>query len=216
MTHIETLKQIASLGAMDRTVKISSSEIAEKMLTSPQTAARHLQSLEKNEMIERQTTASGQWVKLTGRGIQQLEEEYNFYKRLFKARTPTEIEGVVITGLGEGKYYLSNDGYRKQIEEKLGFTPFPGTLNIKLDQENTIIRRSLDTRGGIRIDGFTSDNRTFGGGVCLPIMVEEIRGAIIQPERTHYPEDIIEIIAPINLRDHLNLKDGSTIKIKIE
>jgi len=201
---------------MSRTVKISSSEIAEKTLTSPQTAARHLQNLEKNEMIERQTTTSGQWVRLTNRGIQQLEKEYRFYQQLFKTRTPTQIEGNTITGLGEGNYYISNNGYRKQIEEKLGFTPFPGTLNIKLDQGNTIIRRSLDIRKGIRIDGFTSDNRTFGGGICLPILIEDTKGAIIQPERTHYPEDIIEIIAPINLRSHLNLKDGSTVKIKIE
>ena len=216
MAHIETLKQIALLGAMSRSVKISSSEIAEKMLTSPQTAARHLQNLEKNEMIERQTTTSGQWVRLTGKGIQQLEKEYRFYQQLFKTKKSTQIEGTTITGLGEGKYYLSNDGYRKQIEEKLGFTPLPGTLNIKLDQENTIIRRSLDFRKSIRIDGFRSDNRTFGGGICLPIMIEDIKGAIIQPERTHYPEDIVEIIAPINLRNHLNLKDGSKMKINIE
>jgi riboflavin kinase len=216
MVHIETLKHIAALGAMEKTVKISSSELAGIIVTSPQTAARHLQTLEKNNLIERQTTTSGQWINLTSAGIQRLEEEYRFYQQLFKTKTPKIIKGTVITGLGEGQYYISNEGYKKQIEQKLGFTPYPGTLNIKLDSENTLIRRSLDAKKGIVLEGFTSENRTFGGGVCFPIKIKDIKGAIIQPERTHYPPDIIEVIAPINLREKLNLQDGSTIKVNIE
>jgi len=36
------------------------------------------------------------------------------------------------------------------------------------------------------------------------------------PERTHYPEDIIEIISPNNLREKLKLKDGSKITVLVE
>jgi riboflavin kinase len=197
-------------------VKISSSELADLIVTSSKTAARHLQALEKNNLIERQTTTSGQWIMLTPEGIKRLEEEYRFYQQLFKTRTPKQMTGSIITGMGEGQYYISNEGYKKQIEEKLGFTPFPGTLNVKLDRESVLTRRSLDAKKGIEIEGFTSDNRTFGGGVCFPVKIGGIKGAIIQPDRTHYPPEIIEIIAPVNLREKLKLKDGSTIKIHLE
>ena len=83
MMDIETLKHIAALGAMQKAVKIVSSQLAELMLTSPQTAARRLQILEKEGLIERQTTTNRQWIKLTPDGIKQLEEEYRFYKQLF-------------------------------------------------------------------------------------------------------------------------------------
>lgn len=216
MVHIETLKQIAALGAMEKPVKISSSELAGILSTSPQTAARYLQTLERDNMIERQTTTSGQWITLTQEGIQRLGEEYHFYQRLFENKKPLHIKGTVITGLGEGQYYLSNEGYKKQIEEKLGFTPYPGTLNLKLDSENTLLRQRLDTRGAVVIEGFTNENRTFGGGLCYPVSIDGIKGAIIQPERTHYPPHIIEIIAPVNLREKLKLKDGSTLTVHVE
>ncbi len=40
-------------------------------------------------------------------------------------------------------------------------------------------------------------------------------GAVIVPERTHYPEDIIEIIAPVKLRDYLNVNDGSIVEVEV-
>ncbi len=36
------------------------------------------------------------------------------------------------------------------------------------------------------------------------------------PDRTHYPDDIIEIISPENLREHLDLKDDSTITVVVQ
>ena len=216
MMDIETLKHIAALGAMQKAVKIVSSQLAELMLTSPQTAARRLQILEKEGLIERQTTTNGQWIKLTPSGIKRLEEEYRFYKQLFNVKSTIELVGTVLTGLGEGQYYLSSEGYKKQIEQKLGFTPYPGTLNIKLDSESVRLRGNLDAKAGIKINGFTSEKRTFGGGICFPVTIKDVKCAIIQPERTHYSPEILEIIAPVNLRKHLNLHDSSIVKINID
>jgi riboflavin kinase len=39
--------------------------------------------------------------------------------------------------------------------------------------------------------------------------------AIVIPEIADYPEDVLEVIAPINLRDKLSLKNGDTVQIKI-
>ncbi|MFA4935510.1 MAG: DUF120 domain-containing protein, partial [Candidatus Methanoperedens sp.] len=66
-----------------------------------------------------------------------------------------------------------------------------------------------------RISGFTDQNRTFGSGSCFNVRISDIKGAVITPERTHYPEDIIEVIAPLNLRDYLNIKDGSVVHVEV-
>jgi len=38
------------------------------------------------------------------------------------------VEGTLFTGLGEGSYYISRDGYVRKIKEYLDFDPFPGTI----------------------------------------------------------------------------------------
>ena len=43
-----------------------------------------------------------------------------------------EITGIVTTGLGKAAYFLGQDFYKNQFRERLGFTPFPGTLNLIL------------------------------------------------------------------------------------
>ena len=43
------------------------------------------------------------------------------------------LEGTVFTGLGEGAYYIAKERLsQKQIVEKLGFEPYPGTLKLEI------------------------------------------------------------------------------------
>jgi len=214
MIDVESLKKLALLGAMHRPVKSSSNEFAEYLSTSPQTAARRLQALEKEALISRKIVPSGQWIIITKNGTRELQEEYLEYQNIFsREREERLLIGSVITGLGEGQYYTALDGYKTQFRERLGFEPFPGTLNIKLDNQSLEVRKKMV--GGIKIKGFAAQNRTFGGGKCFNAKIQEIGGAVILPDRTHYPEDIIEVIAPVNLREHLSLRDGSEVQIEL-
>jgi riboflavin kinase len=54
------------------------------------------------------------------------------------------FEGKVFSGEGKGKKYLSLQWVTKQIEEKLDFTPYIGTLNLKLSKEDAIKRKFLE------------------------------------------------------------------------
>jgi len=64
------------------------------------------------------------------------------------------INGSVFSGFGEGAYYVTKGGYREQFSEKLGFTPFPGTLNIRLKSIDDIkARKELEALPGITIKG---------------------------------------------------------------
>jgi riboflavin kinase len=47
------------------------------------------------------------------------------------------------------------------------------------------------------------------------VEIEGIRGAVIIPDRTHYPVDLLEIIAPVNLREMLGINDGDNVKIVV-
>lgn len=214
MSDILSLKKLALLGAHKNAVEISSIEFASHIDSSPQTAARRLKNLEDANHISRQVMHSGQMVSITKSGLEELKKELNDYQAIFSGNgTKNILRGKLVTGLGEGQYYISLEGYRTQFIEKLGFDPYPGTLNLKLDEKSIVQRKRIN--GNIRISGFTDQNRTFGNGSCFNVMISGIKGAVIIPERTHYPEDIIEIIAPVNLRDYLKVKDGSSVAVEV-
>ncbi|MFZ2412211.1 MAG: winged helix-turn-helix domain-containing protein/riboflavin kinase [Candidatus Methanoperedens sp.] len=211
---IQSLKRLALLGAHNKPVELSSVEFAPHIDGSPQTAARKLKNLEDEKLISRQILHKGQLISITKKGIFALQNELNDYQEIFSGNGSIKVlSGKVITGLGEGQYYISLEGYRAQFREKLGFDPYPGTLNIKLDPESIELRKRISAN--TRILGFTDQNRTFGSGSCFNVRISDIKGAVITPERTHYPEDIIEVIAPLNLRDYLNIKDGSVVNVEV-
>ncbi len=122
-----------------------------------------------------------------------------------------KIRGKVTTGLGEGQYYISVQGYRNQFKERLGFDPYPGTLNLKLVEPFAQTAASL-----IKIEGFRNENRTFGECRCYPVKINGIRGAIVRPERSSYPANLVEVIAPVNLRKTLCLSDGDELEVMLE
>ncbi len=211
---IQSLKKLALLGAHQKPVELSSIEFASHIDASPQTAARKLKALEDERLISRQILHDGQIITLTEDGINVLQREYYDYQKIFSKNNSKKIlKGRVITGLGEGQYYISLEGYRKQFKEKLGFDPYPGTLNLKLDKPSVELRKRIIP--AIKISGFMDQNRTFGEASCFNVMIKDVRGAVIIPERTHYPEDVIEVIAPLNLREYLKVKDGSIVEVEV-
>ena len=209
--EVETLKRLAMMGATHHTVDLSSTTFGSTIGTSSQTAARRLASLEEEGYISRVVTNEGQKVRITDKGIHRLRSEFMDYKKLFEGDHASKIKGKVTTGLGEGQYYVSLDGYKNQFSQKLGFEPYPGTLNIKLTEP--FVPSGAEA---VKIEGFKDVNRTFGGCTCYPVRIKDVFGAIIRPDRTSYPSNLIEIIAPVNLRKALGLKDGDEVEVFLE
>ena len=120
-------------------------------------------------------------------------------------------------GLGEGAYYVGKELYRKQIVEKLGFEPYPGTLNLKLSSDYDIkTRMELDAYPAIEVKGFQNEDRSFGLVKCYPVMIgNEVKGALVTALRSHYDASVLEIIAPVCLRKALCLKDGHKVKVEV-
>jgi len=50
------------------------------------------------------------------------------------------IKGKVFSGSGEGAKYVKLPWVKKQIAAKCGFTPYPGTLNVRLVEKNFVLK----------------------------------------------------------------------------
>jgi len=217
--HLFTLLKLAEMGAHRRTAKISTEYLSRKLDMSQQTASRHLIELDSEGWIRRTITPEGCLINLTDAGIKELKKLYSNLSFLMEAAYPPSItlEGVVFTGLGEGAYYVTREYYRKQFIEKLGFDPYPGTLNLKLTTDYDVKTCSeLEGYPAIEIEGFESEDRTFGPVKCYPAIIEnKLKGALILALRRHYDTSVIEVIAPIFLRKNLGLKDGHKVKVEV-
>jgi riboflavin kinase len=217
--HLFTLLKLAEMGAHRRTAKISTEYLAGKLGASQQTASRYLIELEGKGWIERTITREGCLIGITSTGMKELNKLYSTLRVLMEATYPPSItlEGTVFTGFGEGAYYISRESYRKQFIEKLGFDPYPGTLNLKLVTDYDLkARNELEAYPGVEIEGFKDEDRTFGSVKCYPVIMEnEVKGALILALRSHYDASVLEIIAPAPLRKHLKLKDGQKVKVEV-
>ena len=121
------------------------------------------------------------------------------------------LKGEVFSGKGEGADFTKLPWVRKQIKEKLGFTPYLGTLNIRLTERSVILKNLLKNAQGIEI----TPAEGFHRGVCFKAYLMGLECAVVIPEVQDYPENTLEVVAPTKLREHLKLKDGSIIEIKV-
>jgi riboflavin kinase len=217
--HLFTLLKLAEMGAHRRTARISTEYLAGKLGASQQTASRYLIELEAKGWIERTITPEGCLIKITSSGVKELNRLYSTLRVLMEAVYPPSVtlEGTVFTGFGEGAYYISKDGYRRQFIEKLGFDPYPGTLNLKLTTDYDVkARNELEAYPGVEIEGFKNEDRTFGAVKCYPVIIQnDVKGALILALRSHYDVSVLEIIAPVPLRKQLKLKDGHKVKVEV-
>ena len=216
-----TLQQLALAGALGAEEKISCASLADTLDVSTQTASRRLQHLEEHGHITRDIVSDGQWIGITPAGERRLRTEYEAYRQIFEAADGVELRGTVTSGMGEGSHYIALSGYMRQFREKLGYEPFEGTLNVDLTPESVRSQTRLDSFDPVVIEGWESDDRTYGPAYCYCASVssgaERYEDAhIIAPERTHHGDDHVEVIAPEKLRTTLGLEDGTEVTIHVE
>jgi riboflavin kinase len=208
---LQTLKELALLGGIRNKIEISSLELAKQLKTSQQTASRYLLELDKEGMVTREFGIKKQLIQITNIGSEILQEEHFQYQQIFDLSDKVHFTGKIVSGMGEGRYYTVQKGYIEQFKDKLGFVPYPGTLNVEIEFVERNKLRLLRNYGAIIIEEFKTENRSFGGVRCFHAKIEGIKGAIVLPLRSHY-SNILEFISPENLRKKLDLRDGDEIK----
>jgi riboflavin kinase len=211
-----TLYKLIEVGAYPNEVIFTTAELAKLLKASQQTASRHLIELEKLGLIRRVKLGRRESIKITAGGVKQLDNMFVMLRRAFELKkSETVFEGTVFSGMGEGRYYVSQPGYMRQFAEKLGFEPYPGTLNLRVREEDQADVRLLEASPFILIEGFTGEDRSFGPVKCfLGTIGGKAEGALIFPVRTHYSGDVVEIISVEYLRRLLHLKDGDAVRVR--
>ena len=125
------------------------------------------------------------------------------------------LMGKITSGAGQGAYFTQIGWVLQQCDAKLGFKPYPGTLNLEISGEDLPIVESLDQETGIEL---VSPDPEFCNAKTFRVSLGKISGAIVMPEekvRVH-PKNIIEIIAPINIKASLNVDDGDNVTLFLE
>jgi riboflavin kinase len=120
-----------------------------------------------------------------------------------------KLTGAVFSGTGEGKKYVKLPWVQRQVKEKLGFSPYPGTLNVLLFEESAKRRKLLETADAVRIcpaEGYCN-------GILHKAHIAEVECAVVIPEVAGYPCNYLEVIAADYLRAKLQLKDGDTVTV---
>jgi riboflavin kinase len=121
------------------------------------------------------------------------------------------VKGEIFSGRGEGAKFIELAWVKKQMEEKLGFTLFSGTLNVKLTTNSVKMGKLLKKRAGVEILPASGYCR----GRLFKAKLNGVECAVIVPEVVGYPENIVEVVAPVNLREKLCLLDGSPVEVEV-
>lgn len=123
-----------------------------------------------------------------------------------------KTRGRVLSGKGKGSFFTELEWAKRQFVEILGFEPVPGTLNIRLEDMRN--RDVLELRRS-RILTIEPPDKSFCRGIVLPTVINDfVKCAIVVPQVPNYDPHLLEIIAPINLREKLNLKDGDAVTLE--
>ena len=131
------------------------------------------------------------------------------------------MTGVIFSDLGLAATFMSLDWVQLALKQSLGFAPFPATLNVrpKAAADAEIWRRMKSESAGMPL---ASSEGGFCGARLYPVEIvgaagegaKRIVGAVLVPEVNDYPSDKIEIVAPVRLKDHLDVRDGDSITLE--
>jgi riboflavin kinase, archaea type len=216
--RLTTLLHLARLGVGASYATISTQRLGDSIGLSQQAASIRLVELEKAGLVERAHSGRGLAVRLTTSGLDAVEVFISEASSRFeKSKNELDFRGRVFTGLKEGGYYVSLDGYSAGFLAAVGFKPFPGTLNLRLAGRSMVEqRRQLDVFEGVAVPGFSDGKRSYGPVKCFKALIGgRHEGAALAIERTHYDSSVLEVISPLNLRRALRLKDGDECSVTV-
>ena len=99
------------------------------------------------------------------------------------------------------------------VRRLIGFTPYPGTLNVRLDPEMADVWRRIQD-GPALVLAPTPAERC-GAKLFPGVMAPDVQIAVIVPDVTRYGDDVVELIAPVHVRSRLGLQDDDPVTVEI-
>jgi riboflavin kinase len=129
------------------------------------------------------------------------------------------LSGIIFSDLGQASSFMVLDWVQDLLNERLGYHPFPATLNVRpknaedaevwqqvqRDHVGTPLTSAADGHCGAklyRVEIYQEANSI------------KVGGAILLPEVDHYPQDKIEIVAPVRVKDYFRVDDGDQLTVE--
>lgn len=123
-----------------------------------------------------------------------------------------KARGKIIKGIGESLCFLSIGWVHEQLREKLRFLPYMGTLNVAADDPGVqaLLKEKSTERIVAQEEGFCDAvlvkgriNDRYECGVIIPLVEK-------------YEEGMLEVVAPVHLKDALCLGDGDEVTLDLD
>ena len=125
------------------------------------------------------------------------------------------LTGKVVSGVEKAAFFTQLDWVQEQCMQKLGFKPYPGTLNIEIEEDDISIVEALKREEGFKL---IPPDPNFCAATVLPVNIGGVKGAIVVPaENVNIHENkIVEVVAGLSLRVALDVTDGDVVTLVIE
>jgi riboflavin kinase, archaea type len=129
---------------------------------------------------------------------------------------PLDVKGRVFSGMGKGRYYVGHPEYQRRFEKALGYSPYPGTLNLKLEDGGMIRNlKRLRAKEGVSIEGFELGGESFSPLKCFDGDLRGERVTLLFIDVTAYDDSVAELISPVYLRGKFGLGDGDEVSFAL-
>ena len=134
-----------------------------------------------------------------------------------------EVQGVVFSDLGLARGFMSLEWARRAMQEKIGFDPYPGTLNLRVARDDAL-RRWKAVQEKLAPVVVPSPDPSFCSSHYFMGFLTGWKGsnglreriAVVVPEIKEYPADKIEVIAARALKATYPIRDGDELTLVFE
>jgi riboflavin kinase len=206
----ELLLFLAEKGALESPVRITTVEIGLSNSMSQQNASVRIRKLVREGLLR----VSPAGMKIAPKGKGALSKMHSRLSSILLQKS-FSFSGRVVRGAEKGKYFLSLGGYAKRIKDAVGFIPFPGTINLEMEESQIEDRVALREHRGIRIPGFRHEGKDYGEVELYPCTILGHEGAILFPYRSHHGLRVLELISPHDLSKKAGILEGSKLKVEV-
>jgi Transcriptional regulator of a riboflavin/FAD biosynthetic operon len=210
------LLEMARQGCARAPTAIDKALIALNLEVSAWTLNKWLKEAAEAGYVKAVISKRGKRYLLTEKAIAELNSLVTELNHAIGGITRLTLTGRIFRGLGEGGFYVSLAEYKEWFRRYLGFEPYPGTLNVRLDPDSAVKRKLLESYDGFRIPPTSRGDRSYcGARVFKAVVNDSVEAGVVIPEKTVYGPDVLEVIAGVCLRTALGLKDGDLVKVEV-
>jgi CTP-dependent riboflavin kinase len=132
-----------------------------------------------------------------------------------------KLEGIIFSDLGAAAGFMALDWVQRALRQRLGFAPFPATLNLRPKAREDALAWERIQRELKGIDLFPP-NPDFCNAQIFLVQIcggavkesETLKGAVLLPAVADYPKDKIEVVASVRLKDRLGVRDGDQLTLE--